>query len=71
MYMSNSSYFFLCFVVDCCILNSQKDTNTCCILMFNRFDWVGGRLNDGRAEDRIIRRRMNVYNTEVVRAEGM
>ena len=32
-YMSNGSYFFPCFMVDCCILNIQEDTNACRILI--------------------------------------
>ena len=32
-YMSNSSYFFPCFMVDCCILNIQEDTNARRILI--------------------------------------
>ena len=107
--MSSSSYFFPCFMVDCCILNMQKDTNTSRILIGST-DLIG--LEDVRTMEEprtlytllfflffSLRRRrcrqltmhvydrtasiamnmmqsnrcrwLNVYNAEVVRAEGM
>ena len=56
-YMSNSSYFFPCFMVDCCILNIQEDTNARHILI-GLTDLIG--FEDVRTKSR------GPYNTATV-----